>query len=316
MPTRTTVTPENADRRRAAWLGLAVGNALGGPLEHLWRNQIQIKYGYVRDMIGGGWLDLNPGQTTSDVRVARAMANYLAETGGDAPALDLGRRYATALPASLIDVSPTARTSLALIEDGLEESEIRTRATNDQGDVIDTAEVLARAAVFALYAAPDLDAVAHGCACDATLTHGHAEARDASVACGVWLASALGAASLRDSLEGARQFLDDSTEHVNVLARDDRLPDPETIASDAGAVAVLHLVQAESLASGTFEDVLLRVVNHGGHSDASGAVTGALLGALLGSEAIPRRWLTALDDTTGWERDGRFLWSVEEVSEA
>jgi len=44
-----------------------------------------------------------------------------------------------------------------------------------------------------------------------------------------------------------------------------------------------------------FEDCLVDVVNRGGDADTTGAIAGMLAGALHGPQAIPRRWLKALD---------------------
>jgi ADP-ribosylglycohydrolase len=40
---------------------------------------------------------------------------------------------------------------------------------------------------------------------------------------------------------------------------------------------------------------VLLAVNHSGDSDSTGAITGNLLGAMLGADAIPERWLEALE---------------------
>jgi len=45
----------------------------------------------------------------------------------------------------------------------------------------------------------------------------------------------------------------------------------------------------------TFEECLVRIVNRGGDADTAGAIAGAVAGAHYGLEAIPRRWLVALD---------------------
>ena len=44
-----------------------------------------------------------------------------------------------------------------------------------------------------------------------------------------------------------------------------------------------------------FEDCLIDVVNRGGDADTTGAIAGMLAGARYGLEAIPARWLKALD---------------------
>jgi ADP-ribosyl-[dinitrogen reductase] hydrolase len=44
-----------------------------------------------------------------------------------------------------------------------------------------------------------------------------------------------------------------------------------------------------------FESALVDVVNRGGDADTTGAILGMITGALYGPEAIPGRWLGALD---------------------
>jgi ADP-ribosyl-[dinitrogen reductase] hydrolase len=71
------------DRARGCLLGLAVGDALGGPLEFRPAEQIVDRHGGpVSDMIGGGWLWLRPGQVTDDTDMACALARSLVERGG------------------------------------------------------------------------------------------------------------------------------------------------------------------------------------------------------------------------------------------
>ena len=45
----------------------------------------------------------------------------------------------------------------------------------------------------------------------------------------------------------------------------------------------------------SFEDALVYAVNLGGDADTIGAITGGLAGAVYGAEAIPPRWVEALD---------------------
>ena len=51
-------------------------------------------------------------------------------------------------------------------------------------------------------------------------------------------------------------------------------------------------------ATASFEDCLVDVVNRGGDADTTGAIAGMLAGARYGLDAIPRRWLRALDPAT------------------
>ena len=50
------------DRALAAFLGFAIGDALGATVEFMTKGEIAAQYGVHRKIIGGGWLRLAPGQ--------------------------------------------------------------------------------------------------------------------------------------------------------------------------------------------------------------------------------------------------------------
>lgn len=50
-----------------------------------------------------------------------------------------------------------------------------------------------------------------------------------------------------------------------------------------------------SLVTDSLEDALSLAVSHGGDSDSAGAITGNIIGAAFGPQAIPARWLAALE---------------------
>jgi len=50
------------NRIRGGLYGVAIGDALGATLEFLDKQQIKQKFGQLRDIIGGGWLNLKPGE--------------------------------------------------------------------------------------------------------------------------------------------------------------------------------------------------------------------------------------------------------------
>ena len=50
------------DRSTAAYLGLAIGDALGATVEFMTPGEIRQQYGEHRDIVGGGWLRLKAGQ--------------------------------------------------------------------------------------------------------------------------------------------------------------------------------------------------------------------------------------------------------------
>ena len=67
------------DRIAGALYGVAVGDALGGPLEFMSAEEIHRQHGWVTTMLGGGWLDLQPGETTDDTAMTLAVAEGIIE---------------------------------------------------------------------------------------------------------------------------------------------------------------------------------------------------------------------------------------------
>lgn len=67
-----------ADKIGGALFGVAVGDALGAPLEFMNEEEIRHKHGTVKEMIGGGWLDVEPGEVTDDTQMTIATAQGIA----------------------------------------------------------------------------------------------------------------------------------------------------------------------------------------------------------------------------------------------
>src|SRR5215213_10683712 len=79
------------DRYTGTLLGLACGDALGGPLEFLKRDEIAVQFpAGVSEFIGGGWLDLDPGEVTDDTQQTLILAEALTASGLDLDRLAAG----------------------------------------------------------------------------------------------------------------------------------------------------------------------------------------------------------------------------------
>ncbi|MDP1898627.1 MAG: ADP-ribosylglycohydrolase family protein, partial [Sulfurimicrobium sp.] len=74
----------SALHRRAlgAYLGLACGDALGATVEFMTPREIQSRYGTHRDISGGGWLRLVPGQVTDDTEMSLHLGQAIIESKG------------------------------------------------------------------------------------------------------------------------------------------------------------------------------------------------------------------------------------------
>ena len=73
-------------------------------------------------------------------------------------------------------------------------------------------------------------------------------------------------------------------------------------------------VYASMIHSGNFDEAMIAAVNHSGRSSAVGAVTGAILGARLGAEALPEFYLESLEPLDTLEELARDLAEGRQVS--
>ena len=79
---------EILNRFRVSMIGLAVGDAMGVPLEFTSPGTFKP----VSDMIGGGYFDLKPGEWTDDTSTALCLAESLIKKNGF-DSLDQMERY-------------------------------------------------------------------------------------------------------------------------------------------------------------------------------------------------------------------------------
>src|SRR5947209_18268286 len=78
------------DRITGALLGLACGDALGAPAEFMSRSQLELHWGEVTEMVGGGMWD--PGEWTDDTGMALCVAEGILACPDD-PVEETGRRF-------------------------------------------------------------------------------------------------------------------------------------------------------------------------------------------------------------------------------
>lgn len=80
------------DRIKGGLYGVAVGDALGGTTEFLSIPEIRAKYGYLKDIIGGGVWQLEPGEVTDDTMMTLCVAEGILENPFE-PMEAIGRRF-------------------------------------------------------------------------------------------------------------------------------------------------------------------------------------------------------------------------------
>ena len=102
----TSLTVEN--RALAAFLGFAIGDALGATVEFMTSREIAAQYGVHREIVGGGWLRLKAGRVTDDTEMSLALGRSLLRHGG-LDLHDVCEEFAAWLKSGPIDVGNTCR---------------------------------------------------------------------------------------------------------------------------------------------------------------------------------------------------------------
>lgn len=271
-------------------LGLAVGDALGAPLEGA---SPAVAAGAVvagLEMSGGGsWA---AGEWTDDTALALALAESIAERGL-LDTEDLGRRY---IAWAHTDGKGIGRTTASALVGAADADDARARARAHYQGTRRTAGngTVMRATPIGLAArtsAEALDAARR----DAELTHADPIAGAASAALCAALLAIRGDA---DPLAAALCQADGHPALKAVLACV-RSGDQAALAGlaagvEAGACWTTIGVALQAFTAEDYEAGVSWAVALGGDVDTNAAVTGALLGCRLGPDAIPARWLARL----------------------
>jgi ADP-ribosyl-[dinitrogen reductase] hydrolase len=265
-------------RARAALLGGAVGDALGATTEFMKPAQIRERIGVHREITGGGWLSLPPGQVTDDTEMTLCVARGIVHARGWNLAA-IADRFAHWLSGEPADVGTTCRRG---IEEYMEKG--RLEAPPDERGAGNGAAM--RVAPVALYTLGDEELLSRLAVEQAHITHHHPLSDAACVAVGRMIQRGL----LRTPLAGLRA----TAEELAARHPEFRFEgyDGE---SSAYVPDTLRTVLDAFFSTGSFEDCLVKTVNRGGDADTAGALAGAIAGARYGLSAIPRRWVNALD---------------------
>jgi len=273
------------DRAIAAYLGLAIGDALGATVEFMTPREIAAQYGTHDTLRGGGWLHLKPGQVTDDTTMALALGTSILAQG-KVDALAAAQAFDAWMRAKPVDIGNTVRRNLLLFR-----KTGNPEAPYSDHDAGNGAAMRVLPVALATFGQPET-AVRAACRAQAHVTH-HSALSDAACECLVFMVQgALRGASKNDLLHQHAHPL--ATRHPEFKFRAVR---PQN--NPSGYVAdTLQAVFQSFFDTDDFRDCLIDVVNRGGDADTTGAIAGMLAGALYGLEAIPIPWLNKLDTGT------------------
>ncbi len=274
------------DRSLGALLGLAVGDALGAPVEGRERDS----YARLADFTAGGTHGLGAGEWTDDTAMAICLAESLLARG-ELDERDLMERF--------LRWHRLGENSCGGRAAGISQTTRRVLEDFERSGALDVAAAVANAgngcimrlAPVAIRYRSSLEEARRAAIRQAAVTHSADAALAAATLLAELLLCAFGADD-RDAVLRTAQACAVPT--LAALQRDHRTRDRRLISSAPLAVDTLEAALWCLARSESFEQAVVEAVNLGGDTDTIGAVTGQLAGALYGASAIPRRWRQGL----------------------
>jgi ADP-ribosylglycohydrolase len=295
-----TIQPHNF--ATAGILGLAIGDALGVPVE--FQDRELLRRNPVRGMRGNGSHHQPAGTWSDDTALALCLVESICQAGIDYH--DQARRFVGWMlrnewtPHGVVfDVGNATREAIFRLDRGVEPTEAgpSEESSNGNGSLMRILPI----AIYLAHAQPaERIDVAMTCS---RLTHGHPRCQ---LACAMFVEIA--AAVIR-GIELSRAV--NITREVMALIVRDRFPSERkpfarllspqlaylSESDVSGSGYVIHCLESSlwcSLQASSYEAGVLQAVNLGEDTDTTGAVTGGLLGLRFGSATIPSDWIEKL----------------------
>ncbi|MBK8176355.1 MAG: ADP-ribosyl-[dinitrogen reductase] hydrolase [Rhodospirillales bacterium] len=266
------------DRALGAFLGFAIGDALGATVEFMTPREIAAEYGVHSRMIGGGWLKLKPGQVTDDTEMALCVGRAMVAAGGwDLKGVcDEFAAWLKRIPA---DVGNTTRRGIRryIVEGNME-------SPPHEGDGGNGACV--RNLPVGLASLHDDRAFETWTIEQCHITHNHLLSDHAALATGRMLRRLVLGGGIAEARKEARWLVDT---HPQFRFDNFRGPCTGYIVDTVCTVLKIYFL------SDSIRSCITQTVNMGGDADSAGALAGMLAGATYGAETIPQAWLKRLD---------------------
>lgn len=296
------------DRALGAIVGLAVGDALGAPVEFCRRDTFEP----VTGMRAGGYFKLPAGAWTDDT----AMALCLAESLIEHPELDpkdlldrfclwaeKGTNTSTGVCVGI------GQNTLRVLGNYHRKGELFAPETRQKSDGNGAAMRLAPVAVRHWRNPAEAKRIA---GIQSRVTHYSDLSAGGCEALAVMLSSLIGGLAWEQASKPTPAV--HWPDAIKAIAVEDwRVRKRESISSTGFVVHTLEAALWAVDTTNSFSAAVLKAVNLGDDADSVGAVAGQLAGARYGLSAIPQIWLDALIHQAEIERIGRTLFHASEA---
>jgi ADP-ribosylglycohydrolase len=289
-------------RFQGSLLGLAVGDALGMPVEGMRASAIRGRIGKVREFMDAPWRFLRAGQWTDDTKMMLCHARSIAARG-EVDIEDTAREFIAWFESNdWRGMGGATYESIQRLREGVPAAE-----SGKKGEMAAGNGAAMRIAPIGLFDCLDLDRLREDVRAAAAITHDNREAIAGSQAVAYAVGRAargdldpdtlihdtvgfIGPCEVAERLSLAGRFLSSDMEAEEALAR---LGTSGYVVETAASAFYSFLRTPDD-----FEETVCRAVEGGLDADTTGAVAGAISGSYNGLDGIPRRWREGVEAAT------------------
>ena len=280
-------------RQLGSFWGLAVGDALGAPLEFYPRDRLP----EIREMTGGGKFKLPPGAWTDDTSMALCLGHSLIHH----PTLDsadlLNRFWDWASEHEYCSQDKafgfgqnTLRTLMKFRQTGQLKADSTGKRSDGNGSLM-------RLAPVAIVHHDNIGETRRIARRQSLTTHASIKGADCCELLGMLLCQIFAGQSLIQAIKtiGDHESIESWDSEVQDLVEGSwKTKTREDISSIGYVVHTLEAAVWSVYQTTSFAEALILAFNLGHDADTVGAVTGQIAGALYGVQSIPKRWIDAL----------------------
>ncbi|MCU7939650.1 MAG: ADP-ribosyl-[dinitrogen reductase] hydrolase [gamma proteobacterium symbiont of Bathyaustriella thionipta] len=268
------------DRIIGAYIGLAIGDALGATTEFMTPNEIIHQYGIHRNIIGGGWLRLKPGQVTDDTEMSLALGQSIIDNQG-VVSTAVAQAFSDWMRTKPIDIGNTVRRGIVHYRTS------ENPVVNDNKYDAGNGACMRALPVAIFHCNSSFKILKKASKSQSHTTHNNTVADAGTEIILKMLVSAFNGQDKNSLEKSAHELVKNFPEYRY---------DKRKIENPSGwIVETLQSVFQAFFTHNNFEDILIDVVNRGGDADTTGAIAGMLAGACFGKKAIPIEWYNKLD---------------------
>lgn len=271
---------ERLERVLGGLFGVACGDALGATLEFISSEIGEKLYGFHKDIIGGGVMNLKPGEVTDDTVMSIAVAEGILENSVS-PIEAIGERFIKWYKSNPLDIGITCRQAI--------EAYIRLRDWNRAGFYVYNATrgmnagngSLMRCIPAALYY-KDFQKMLDVTKDQSDMTHFHERTLEACCLYNTLVYKYLDGGEKYQTL---REVLKRKRLYNKVFTMEREQLNPSGYVVDSMTCALWCFINFDNP-----EEIICQAVNLYGDPDTIGAIAGGLAGVYYGCSSIPEGW--------------------------